>query len=85
MSLSDFVTFTRQDGHAFSIRAAQIAAYMPAADVGTLVWMAGAAGTDFQHVKDSPAVVARALGVLGVTGSEAGTPKSPKKPRASQP
>lgn len=55
--MSDFVTFTRQDGYAFTVRRDCVAAFMPAGGEGTLIWLKGAAGADFQHVRDKVAKV----------------------------
>lgn len=50
--MNDFVTFTRQDGYAFTVRRDAIAAFMSAADEGALIWLNGAASSDFHHVRD---------------------------------
>lgn len=52
ISVTDFVTFTRHDGYAFTVRRDAIAAFMSAADEGALIWLNGAAGSDFHHVRD---------------------------------
>ena len=77
MTSSAFLTFTRQDDFAFSVRTETVAAFMPAADGGTLVWLDSAASTDIQHVKDDPATVASALGLAEKT-RPSGSPKSDK-------
>lgn len=95
MTLLAFLTFTRQDGFAFSVRPSTVAAFMPAADGGTLVWLDSAASTDIQHVKDDPATVASALGLeekihpSGSPKAEEGvvvdtTPKTARKPKSSR-
>lgn len=61
MTKADFATFTRQDGYAFTVRKDFIAAYMPAAGEGTLLWLKGAKGDDFHHVRDKVAAVTKAL------------------------
>lgn len=55
--MTDFVTFTRQDGYAFTVRRESVAAFMPAGGEGTLIWLKGAASADFQHVRDKVAKV----------------------------
>jgi hypothetical protein len=60
--MSIWVKFTRQDGYPFAVRKDAITAYMPASAEGTLIWLAGAKGDDFHHVRDKPAAVAKALG-----------------------
>lgn len=64
MAKADFTTFTRQDGYAFTVRISDVVAFMPAAGEGCLVWLTGAAGEDFHHVRDKPAAVAKALGAV---------------------
>lgn len=64
MGQTDFVTFTRQDGYKFNVRKQSVMAFMAAADVGTLVWLSMAAGSDMQHVRDKVDVVARMVGAV---------------------
>ncbi|MFN3353629.1 MAG: hypothetical protein ACK4Z5_08480 [Brevundimonas sp.] len=59
--MSGWVTFTRHDGYPFKLRKDAIAAYMPASAEGTLIWMRGAKGDDFHHVRDKPSAVAKAI------------------------
>lgn len=61
MIKADFSTFTRQDGYAFTVRKDFVAAFMPAASEGTLIWLKGARGDDFHHVRDKVAVVTKAI------------------------
>ncbi|MFN3353628.1 MAG: hypothetical protein ACK4Z5_08475 [Brevundimonas sp.] len=74
---SPFLFLTRQDGYRLSVRPETIVAFMPASDAGTLIWFAGAATTDFQHVKEAPNDVGLALGATPST-----TLAKPKAPRA---
>ncbi len=59
--VNEFVTFTRQDGYAFTVRRESVAAFMPAGGEGTLIWLKGAAGADFQHVRDKVAKVQKLI------------------------
>lgn len=61
MTKADFTTFTRQDGYAFTVRKDAVAAFMPAAGDGCLIWILGASGDDFHHVRDKIAAVTKAL------------------------
>jgi hypothetical protein len=61
MTKTDFATFTRQDGYAFTVRKEYVAAFMPAAGEGTLIWLKGAAAADFHHVRDKIAAVSKAM------------------------
>lgn len=61
MTKADFATFTRQDGYAFTVRREFVAAFMPAAGDGTLIWMKGAAAADFHHVRDKIAAVTKSI------------------------